>query len=140
MGDIQWDYSLSVGVKQIDDQHKMLIEKLKDLSEAIRFGHEQDKILKTLGFMIDYTDFHFTAEEKLMAEHDYPGLEDQKKQHEEFKTTLNNILEDLNEDGPTNDLAESINVFLINWLRGHIKGSDQKIGEYFVEKGLTHSG
>jgi len=90
--------------------------------------------------MIDYTDFHFTAEEKLMAEHDYPGLEEQKKQHEEFKTTLNNILQDLNEDGPTDALAESINTFLINWLSGHIKGSDQKIGEYFAEKGLDHSG
>jgi len=84
MGEIEWDDSLSVGMDLIDEQHKMLIEKLKDLSDDLRKGHEQDKILKTLGFMIDYTDFHFTAEEKVMAENDYPELEDQQQQHAEW--------------------------------------------------------
>ena len=67
MSKIEWDNSLSVGVDLIDEQHKMLIEKLKDLSDDLKRGHEQDRILKTLGFMMDYTDFHFTAEEKVMA-------------------------------------------------------------------------
>ncbi len=34
MSKIEWDDSLSVGVDLIDKQHKMLIQKLKDLSEA----------------------------------------------------------------------------------------------------------
>ncbi len=135
MSDIAWDDSLSVGVDLIDEQHKMLIDKLKDLSDDFKQGHEQNKILKTLGFMIDYTDFHFTAEEKVMAENDYPELEDQQQQHAEFKTTLDNILLDLKEDGPTDELAKSINVFLLNWLVGHIQGSDQKLGAYLNEKG-----
>ena len=130
MSSIEWDDSLSIGIRQIDDQHKMLIQKLSDLSDAFRFGHEQDKILKTLDFMIEYTDFHFTAEEKTMAEHDYPGLEYQKIQHEEFKVTLNHILEDFKEEGPTPALATSINVFLHNWLIDHIKGVDLKLGEF----------
>ncbi len=130
MSSIEWDDSLSIGIRQIDDQHKMLIQKLSDLSDAFRFGHEQDKILKTLDFMIEYTDFHFTAEEKTMAEHDYPGLEYQKSQHEEFKITLNHILEDFKEEGPTPALATSINVFLHNWLIDHIKGVDLKLGEF----------
>lgn len=136
MSEIVWDSSLSVGVDLIDEQHKMLIEKLKDLSDDFNQGHEQNRILKTLGFMIDYTDFHFTAEEKVMAENDYPGLEDQLQQHAEFKTTLDNILLDLKEDGPTDELAKSINVFLLNWLVNHIKGTDQKLGLYLNEQGL----
>ncbi len=137
MSEIAWDDSLSVGVDLIDEQHKMLIEKLKDLSNDLRKGHEQDKILKTLGFMIDYTEFHFTAEEKVMAENDYPELEDQQQQHAEFKATLDNILLDLREDGPTDELAKSINVFLLNWLITHIKGTDQRLGTYLNEKGFT---
>jgi hemerythrin len=137
MSEIAWDDSLSVGVDLIDEQHKMLIEKLKNLADDFKKGHEQDRILKTLGFMIDYTDFHFTAEEKVMAEKDYPGLEDQQQQHAEFKTTLDNILLDLREDGPTDELAKSINIFLLNWLINHIKGSDQKLGTYLNEKGLA---
>jgi len=137
MAQIEWNNSLSVGVELIDEQHKMLIQKLKDLSDALKERKEYNKIIQTLDFMIDYTDFHFTAEENLMAKHDYPGLEDQKKQHEEFKQTLNNILEDFKEEGPTNSLATSINTFLINWLISHIKGTDVKIGKFFAEKGIV---
>lgn len=137
MARIEWDDSLSVGVTLIDEQHKMLIQKLKDLSDALNEGREFNKIMKTLDFMIDYTDFHFSTEEKHMSEHKYPGLEDQKNQHEHFKVTLNHILEDFKEEGPTRSLATSINVFLLNWLINHIKGSDLKLGKFFEEKGLT---
>lgn len=135
MSKIEWDESLSVGVDIIDDQHKMLIQKLKDLSEAFESGLEQNKMLKTIDFMIEYTDFHFSEEEKLMEENGYPGLEDQQKQHKEFKDTLNYMLEDYQDEGPTKALATSINVFLLNWLVNHIKGSDAKIGEFLSQKG-----
>lgn len=134
MSDFKWDDSLSVGVDLIDEQHKMLIEKLGDLSEALKKSVEHNEILKTLEFMIDYTDFHFTAEEKAMAEHDYPGLGFQQRQHAEFTDTLNNILEDFKEEGPTKSIATSVNVFLLNWLINHIKGVDLQLGKFLTEK------
>lgn len=137
MSKIEWDDSLSLNVNLIDEQHKMLIQRLADLSDAFRKGLEQNKIMKTLEFMIDYTDFHFSAEEKVMEESDYPGLEEQKLQHEEFKVTLNNIVEDYKEEGTTTAIAESINVFLLNWLVKHIKGTDSKLGQFLTEKGLA---
>ena len=135
MHKIEWDDSMSVNVDLIDAQHKMLIQKLADLSAAFRRGLEQNKIMKTLDFMIDYTDFHFSAEEKVMEENDYPGLEEQKQQHEEFKLTLNNILEDYKEEGTTAEIATTINVFLLNWLIKHIMGSDSKLGNFLTQKG-----
>jgi hemerythrin len=137
MSTIEWDDSLSVGVELIDDEHKMLIQKLRGLSDAFNRRLEQNKILKTLDFLIDYTEFHFTDEERVMTLYSYPGLEEQRKQHEEFRQTLNNILEDYQDEGPTKSLAESINVFLVNWLFGHISGTDLKLGVFLKEKGLT---
>ena len=137
MSRIDWDDSLSIGVELIDDEHKMLIQKLRDLSEAFDQGLEKNKILKTLDFLIDYTEFHFTDEERVMKQSDYPGLEEQRQQHEEFRQTLNHILEDYQDEGPTKSLAESVNVFLVNWLFGHIKGSDLKLGKFLGEKGLA---
>jgi hemerythrin len=136
MSKIEWDDSLSVKVDLIDEQHKMLIQKLADLSDAFKRGLEQNKVMKTLEFMIDYTDFHFSAEEKVMEENNYPGLPEQKEQHEEFRRTLNNIVEDYKEEGTTTAIAESINVFLLNWLVKHIKGSDAKLGQFLTEKGF----
>ena len=135
MSKIEWDDSMSVNVDLIDAQHKMLIQKLADLSAAFRRGLEQNKIMKTLDFMIDYTDFHFSAEEKVMEENDYPGLKEQKQQHEKFRGTLNNILEDYKEEGTTAEIATTINVFLLNWLIKHIMGSDSKLGNFLTQKG-----
>lgn len=134
MSKIEWEDSLSVGVDLIDAQHRMLIEKLADLSDALKKSREFNEILKTLEFMIDYTDFHFTAEERTMSEHDYPGLEFQQQQHAEFKVTLDNILEDFKEEGPTKAIANSVNVFLLNWLINHIKGVDLKLGKFLTDK------
>jgi hemerythrin len=100
----------------IDEQHKMLIQKLADLSDAFRRGLEQNKIMKTLDFMIDYTDFHFSAEEKVMEENDYPGLEAQKQQHKEIKVTLNNILEDYKEEGTTKAIATRLQTCIASVL------------------------
>ena len=135
MHKIEWDDSMSVNVDLIDAQHKMLIQKLADLSAAFRRGLEQNKIMKTLDFMIDYTDFHFSAEEKVMEENDYPRLKEQKQQHEKFRGTLNNILEDYKEEGTTAEIATTINVFLLNWLIKHIMGSDSKLGNFLTQKG-----
>ena len=137
MAKIQWDESLSIGVNLIDEQHKMLLQRLNDLSVAIEMSHGVEKIVKTLDFMVDYTDFHFSDEEKQMTLHEYPGLEYQQKQHEEFKNKLKQIVEDFEEEGATQDLATSINVFLYNWLVNHIKGVDHKYGEFLNEKGTA---
>lgn len=131
---IEWDNNLSVGVDIIDEQHKMLIQKLNDLSRSIEMSQGEVETVKTLGFMVDYTDFHFSAEEKLMAEQNYPGLEHQKEQHAEFKSHLKQLVEDFEEEGATKALATSIDTFLINWLVKHIKGVDLKLGEFLNEK------
>ena len=137
MNKIEWDESLSIGVDLIDEQHKMLIQRLNDLSAAIEKTQGEGGVVQTLDFLIEYTDFHFSAEEKCMAEHDYPGLEHQKKQHEEFRASLKNMVEDYEYEGVTRALTTSVNVFLQNWLINHIKGADRKLGEFLQEKGFT---
>jgi hemerythrin len=130
MTKIEWSDSLSIGVELIDEQHKMLIQKLNDLSKALENRQGEVETVKALEFMVDYTDFHFSAEEELMAEQNYPGLEYQKKQHAEFKGHLNQLIEDYREEGPTKELVTSVNVLLINWLIKHIHGVDLKLGEF----------
>ncbi len=136
MTEIKWDDSLSVGVDLIDEQHKMLIQKIKDMSEAVATSRGLEKILQTLEFMIDYTEFHFGTEEKHMKELDYPRIETHIQQHKEFVSTLNHMVEDFEEDGATEALSTSINTYLINWLIKHIKSIDLKFGEFLREKGF----
>ena len=137
MANIEWNDSLSVGIDIIDEQHKMLIQRLNDLSKAVEMKQGETEIMKTLEFMIDYTDFHFSSEEKHMTEQKYPGLDYQQEQHKEFKDTLAHIVEDFEDEGPTRALVTSINTFLVNWLINHIKDVDLKFGEFLKEKGIS---
>ncbi|TFG27625.1 bacteriohemerythrin [Candidatus Thorarchaeota archaeon] len=136
MPGIEWDESLSVGIDLIDNQHKMLIEKTNAISEAVEMKRGLEKILQTLSFMIEYTEFHFSAEEKVMMENDYPMLEDHKKLHEYFKTRLNQMVQDFEEEGATVELSEDITSYLTNWLVNHIKGIDTELGKILQEKGF----
>jgi len=121
----------------IDEQHKMLIQRLRELSEAIEVTQGTSQIMKTLDFLIDYTDFHFSTEEKHMTELTYPGLGAHREQHGVFKDSLNRLVEDFEEEGATGALAESVNVFLVNWLINHIKGVDKEFGDYLRQKDIT---
>jgi len=136
MTEIKWDDSLSVGIKLIDEQHKMLIQRIKNLSDAVDSSRGLEQIMKTLDFMMDYTEFHFSTEEKHMKEQGYQGFEAHQKQHEEFVSTLDQMVEDFDEDGATEALSTSINTYLINWLIKHIKSVDRKFGEFLQEKGF----
>ena len=137
MTKIEWSNNLSVGVDLIDDQHKMLIQKIADLAEAVNKTQGAEKILKTLGFMVEYTDFHFSAEEKIMTEQNYPDIEYHLKQHEQFKQMIKNLEEDFEEEGATRALSTSINTYLMNWLINHIQKVDVAFGSFLKSKGIT---
>ena len=133
---IEWNDDLSVGIGLIDEQHKTLIQRLAQLSNAVNTSKGASEILKSLEFMYDYTNFHFADEEKQMEKYNYPALEEHKKLHAEFTRPLKQLEEDFEEEGATGPLAESINTFLVNWLVKHIKGEDVKFGAYINENNI----
>jgi hemerythrin-like metal-binding protein len=137
MEKIEWDQNLSIGIRLIDEQHKALIKRLNDVSVAIEANIGERENSKTLEFLADYADYHFSAEEKQMAEQRYPGLEAQKMKHREFLDTLSNLDQDFEEEGSTRALSDAINNFLFNWLTNHIQGLDKQFGNFLSEKGIA---
>jgi hemerythrin len=140
MAKVEWNDRLSVGVDLIDEQHKMLLKRLNDFSEAVDSRQGSGEIVRTLEFLVDYTDFHFGTEERHMGAIQYPGLDHHVVKHNEFKATLKNLGEDFEEEGATTALADSINTLLINWLIKHIEAVDQEFGTFLKEKGVTLEG
>ena len=134
MKQIEWTDDLLVGVTLIDEQHQQLIAHLNNLAKAVEQHQGPGQIGDTLGFLIDYTDFHFSAEEEQMEANNFPGLETQKIQHEKFKTTLSDLEQDLREEGATHELAGLIDTLLGNWLVNHICSVDMEFGEFLKKK------
>ena len=133
MNTIEWDNSLSTGIKSIDYEHKMLIERLNAVIEAIDKNEGEGTIAKTLDFLLDYTNFHFSNEEKFIAGHGYPGLELQQKQHKEFKEFVNQLILDFQQDGAIKEIADHIRDFIFKWLVNHIMQVDRQLSN-FVNK------
>ena len=137
MEKLVWNETLSVGIALIDEQHKTWIDRFNALSAAIAEHGAQQQISVTLGFLVDYTHFHFATEEKQMIAHGYPGLAEHLQKHDELRRTLTDLVRDFEEDGPTQILADAINTFLGNWLIKHIQQIDLKFGAFVKEKGIV---
>ena len=61
---IQWSSSLSVKVKQIDDEHQKLIKLINDLNDAMRVGKGKEALGKIINELVNYAAVHFNTEER----------------------------------------------------------------------------
>ena len=71
---IVFDEELYTGNELIDNEHKELIDRVNKLVESCENGKEKVTAVKTLDFLMDYTEFHFSDEEKLQQEVGYDKL------------------------------------------------------------------
>ncbi|MCI5700006.1 MAG: hemerythrin family protein [Lachnospiraceae bacterium] len=127
----EFDNSLVTGNDMIDEQHKELIAKINKLIDCCEQSSGKLEAIKMLDYLSEYTDFHFSAEEKLQEEVSYPGIEEHKKKHDEFKKSVEELHEMLiEEEGPTESFVNAVNKNVIDWLYDHIKGFDCSVASY----------
>lgn len=125
MSFILWRSSFSVGNELIDNQHKMLIDIINRLYTGINKKDTQLKMQEIFNELVEYTKYHFNAEEELMMQNGYLHMTQHKKIHQEFVNKvntlkLNNILTD-------DKLKMEVFKFLKSWLTDHIMSEDKKI-------------
>ena len=127
----EFSENLVTGNEMIDSQHKELIGRMNKLLESCEKSNEKSVAVKTLDYLSDYTDFHFSAEELLQKDIEYPGYEKHKAQHEAFKQTIKELEEMLqDEEGPSNAFVEKVQENVVNWFYTHIEGFDRSVAEY----------
>ena len=130
-----WSDKLSVGVQQMDMQHKILVELVNELCEAIKSGKGNDVLGGVLNGLITYTKTHFKAEEKLMQQYGYPNFPGHKKLHDE----LTSQAVELNEKIKSGQAVTAVSVgnFLKDWLQNHIMIEDMKYGQFIAQHQTT---
>ena len=131
---IAWSDVLSVGIDEIDAQHKVLVGLVNQMHEAIHERHGSDVVRGILTKLADYTKIHFAVEESLMRILGYPGYDEHKVQHEELIHSMLDLQEKV--DSGKTAIGFELMHFLKIWLTKHIMESDQDYGSYFVEAGI----
>jgi len=133
-GFFNWKQSLSVNIKEIDDQHKKLIELINRLYDAFMKKDHEDVIGEILNELKDYTNYHFSAEEKYFVIYGYSGMHDHIAGHLEFVKKINEFEKDLKSNSSA--LTYKMMNFLREWLQKHIMVEDMKYVKTFQKAGL----
>lgn len=126
MKKIYWTDELSVNNSELDSHHQKLINLFNELGNSIFEDSSTIDAFELLGSLKDYTIYHFTTEEKLMKEANYPGLTKHIEEHTKFMKSIDKLADQLTNDS---DLYELF-LFLNKWLVIHIQVEDQKYKEY----------
>ncbi|HJV65735.1 MAG TPA: hemerythrin family protein [Geomonas sp.] len=127
---VQWQDCLSIGVLEIDIQHKLLFDKFNAFLAACESQADPDAINRLFWFLEAYAVTHFGHEEKLMQEIAYPALQVHRQRHQEFASEVGRLKESLKKQGPTPALISSMTTFITNWLVDHISSMDRAIADY----------
>ena len=135
MGMIPWKDAYSVGIKEIDGQHKSLLEIINGLSEVERRAVDNKAFFATLNGLIKYAQEHFRTEERYMEEYGYPDLGPHQEAHAAFTEDVFSLQELLSKGDAA--ILQKILDFLKDWYISHILGTDREYIDFFAEKGLT---
>lgn len=120
---INWDDKLSVGVAEMDAQHKQLVDMVNNLHEAMKQGKSHEVMAVIVGDLKGYVKEHFSDEERYMKKINHPGLEAHIKEH----TKLIEKVLDYETVVIEGKQVSSVDVrtFLRDWLLNHIQGKDK---------------
>ncbi len=135
MENFVWDDKYAVGIKEIDEQHKKLVELINDLNEAIYTGQGCQKLETVFKEVIDYTITHFSFEEDLLRSNDYPDIMAHEKKHKELTKEAMDLQEQF--EGGNFLITMQVMNFLKDWLVTHILEIDKKYETFLKDKGVT---
>jgi len=135
METITWKPDMSVGVKEIDEQHQQFIQIISDFYVAFDANKLKEELGATLKKLIDYAVFHFDTEETYFDKFDYEFKDEHKQKHKELKERVLFFQKRFEKEGP--DMVVELMEFLTDWLVNHLETEDQKYVKCFHDHGLS---
>ena len=131
---IEWQDALSVGVAEIDEQHKLLFGKFNALLHAWVEGKGAHEVNQLFKFLDAYLITHFADEEHLMQGIGFPEAQQHRQVHQTFIRQVGSFKERLRVEGPSADLVTAVNMAMTKWLIKHISSMDRNIGRFLKER------
>jgi hemerythrin-like metal-binding protein len=124
---IFWTSELGIGVKTIDDEHKLLLSIFNDLVAALRTDRPQSTAQRVIEELGGYTDYHFHHEEQLMLALGFPGLEEHRREHARLSERLAGLRQDLS--AARLQLSELVD-FVRALVSSHFMRTDRRMAEF----------
>jgi hemerythrin len=127
-----FEAEFKLGIEAVDREHVRLVEMLNDVYALLADGKRaeaQSYFNETLsGYVVE----HFANEEKFMESLGFPGLEEHRKIHENFKRSfyeLQPAIATADEAAFRQALSDAF-----TWIIGHIGKTDRKYAAFYLAK------
>lgn len=130
---IEWRESLSIGIEEIDSQHRQLLTHFDRLLKACESGRGVDELGGLIVFLEEYVIRHFGDEERIQRLHRYPGYAPHKLEHEGFIVRLRELTGEIAGGGVELHHVVETNNLLLKWLLHHISTVDVQLGRFLKE-------
>ncbi|MGK5088754.1 bacteriohemerythrin [Bdellovibrionota bacterium FG-2] len=131
----EWGKKYSVGIASIDQQHQKLVEMLTTLHEAMKQEKGEETLEGILAGAVKYAQEHFSYEERLFSQTQYPEFEHHKQAHDAFARQANTLMQQFREGKQV--LTIETWQFLKKWLEDHILGEDKKYTAHLKTHGVS---
>jgi len=129
--DIVWGDILSVGVDEIDEDHRKLVNIFNILNHSVMEGESLDYLAAVLQELINCTVWHFSHEERLMLKYGYKGIEEHKAEHQELIKSAKELQQEILR---ADKLAADKHIEVLErWLTEHILTADMRLGSYLFQ-------
>ncbi len=131
---IAWGPQFYIGLKTIDEQHKVLVDLINLTYSYFGKGSSKAKYKKVFKELLDYTVYHFGVEEKYFEAFGYEYSDAHKANHEEFIEKIRNFKNEFEAGDAT--VSFEIIEYLKNWLLEHILEKDKKYVAFLKKNGV----
>jgi hemerythrin-like metal-binding protein len=132
---LTWTPQMSVGVHQLDEDHKKLIAMINELHDGVLSGKSREAVGEVLRKLAHYTLEHFQHEERYFAQTNYPGAAAHKREHEILKAQAAQKIEKFL-SGSQVGLSRELMNFLRDWWKHHILESDMQYVAHLKAHGI----
>ena len=132
MAILQWSNFFSVGIEEIDNQHKNLIDILNEIYDGVKECHAEETLRDVIPKLVKYTKEHFVYEEKVMIDIGYPDFDKHFQKHYKLAEQAGHYMT-MMENGEHINYLE-LTVLVSDWLKDHILEDDKDYAKYVVNK------
>lgn len=127
--EISWSDNLSVGVPEIDAEHRQFVARVNELNQAIVECRDKATVERLLDLMVMEAARHFWDEQRLLAQWNYPGLPAHTAKHAQLIAQFDRVMKEFEQADVSFTWALK-GLYLKQLLVNHLLQEDMKYRDF----------
>ncbi len=119
-----WSSRYETGFKEIDDQHRRLLEKIDRFQIALYDGSSTAEVAGMIEYLSAYIEEHLETEEAILQECNFPDLKRHREHHDMFREKCSMLIKRFKTGGSDSYLAIEVEKLIISWWEEHVMKMD----------------